>query len=476
MSAVVTLPTFTRFPRPKHGPRRDYRYLTEEPSITRVCRALGKEPQPWQRYVWAIGTEHRIEHGQRVYHYGDVLASTPRQSGKTTLLQPLRVYRMIRLSGAHLFSTAQTQKHASKRMLDMVGVIEASTMAPLFHTRHGKGDAGMKLLANGADLAQFTPNEEAAHGETSPYFDLDEIWFFSKDLGDTIMGGIRPSQITLHGLAQRWYTSTMGTAAQSGFMNELVEAGRAGTKPGLAYFEWSMPDGMEPYDPATWWTFHPALGNTITEDGLAADIDMPGGEWLRAYMNRLTEVSDTLMPMEAWDDLAGNPIPPALREVTIGFEVAPGNTCAAVVAAWHELDGTPVVRVLHQAPGTRWVIDYLRHLRALGAGQPVADAEGPARRLVDAMGEDEVRTLTFAERRLADQTILSVARDDATLIHDGSQPLRVAMANAQTRIRNGVELIDRDRSTQPVPSLIAASVALYADAHRPVSLGLGIAS
>lgn len=471
MSTQTTLRTFTHFPRPRFGPRRDYTYWTEEPSITRASRAQGKEPQPWQRYTWAVGTEYRIDaQGKKHYHYSDVLVSTPRQSGKTTLLQPLRTYRMIRMPGAHLFSTAQTQKHASKRMLDMVTMIEGSTMAPLFHTRHGKGDAGMRLLANGSDLAQFTPNEEAAHGETSPYMDLDEIWFFSKELGDAIMGGIRPSQITLHGLAQRWYTSTMGTL-QSGFMNDLVEAGRTGTRASLCYIEWSMPDGMDPYDPATWWAFHPALGNTITEEALRDDMDLPASEWTRAYMNRLTDVTDTLMPLEEWDDLAGDPPAPPLSEVTIGFEVSPGNMNAAVVAAWHDQAGVPIVRVLHQAPGTRWVIDYLRMLRQHGAPQPVADAEGPTRRLIDAMGEGEVRTLTFAERRLADQTILSIARDDGTLIHDGSKALRTAVANAQTRVRNGVELLDRDRSTQPIPSLIAASVALYANAHQPVSTG-----
>jgi hypothetical protein len=461
-------PAFTHFPTPRYAPRRDYSYFTEEPSITRVSRAMGFEPMPWQRFVWAVGTEYRLDSfGRKVYHYTDVLITVPRQSGKTTLLRPLRVYRMIIMaSGAHLFSTAQTQKHASKRMLDMVEIVDASQLGPLFKMRRGKGDAGMKLLANGTDLAQFTPNEEAAHGETSAYFDLDEIWFFTKELGDSIMGGIRPSQITLHGEAQRWYTSTMGTMA-SGFMNTMVEQGRAGTRPGLCYVEFSMPDGLDPYAPATWWTFHPALGNTITEDALRDDMDLPAGEWLRAYMNRITEVQDSLMPLEDWDDLARPHDAPALSEVSVAFEVAPGNTCAAVVACWHDpATGAPTGHVLHQAPGTLWVIPYLRMLHARGVRAFAADDGGPVRRLLDDIGDTlPVRALTFGERRLADQTLLAAARDDATLIHDGSKPLRLAMASAQTRINNGVEVIDRDHSLQPVPSLIALSVGLFASAH-----------
>lgn len=462
---------FTRFPRPTFGPRRDYSYRTEEPEITRTCRALGKEPQPWQRYVWAVGTEYRLDSwGRRVYHYRDVLITVPRQSGKTTLLHPLRVCRMILNDGAHLFSTAQTQKHSSKRMLDMLRVIESSKLSPLFKTRHGKGDAGATLIENYADIAQFTPNEEATHGESALYVDLDEIWFYSLELGNAIMGGIRPSQITFGARAQRWYTSTMGTL-ESEFMNEMVKRGRAQTDANLCYIEYSLPEGMDPYDPASWWMFHPALGNTITEESLRAEMSMPESEWLRAYCNRLTEVSETFMPLENWDDLAGpDRLIPDPADVCVAFEVSPGNENAAVVAGWYDDLDQPNVQVLHQAPRTAWLIDYLMELKNMGFTRFAADDGGPVRRVLDHLPEGfEVQRLTYSERYLADQTLLTAARDDATLVHDGSTPLRLAVASAQLRTRNGVELIDREKSLNPVPSLIAASVALYASRHPVAS-------
>lgn len=462
----MSLPVFEHFPRPRFGPRRDYSYLTEEPEITRMCRLMGKEPQPWQRYVWAVGTEYRLDaQGRKQYHYRDVMVTVPRQSGKTTLLQPLRLYRMTVFDGAYLFATAQTQKHASKRMLAMINAVENSRLGPLFKARRGKGDAGLVLKANGTDLAQFTPNEEAIHGETTPYVDLDEIWYFTRELGEAIMGGVRPAQITLGAQAQRWYVSTMGTLA-SEFMNDMVEAGRKGT-PGFCYIEYSMPDGLDPYDPKTWWLFHPGLGNIIQEEDLQAETTLPEGQWLRAYCNRLTEVTDALMPLEDWDAMTdpARTIPPP-SDVTVAFEVSPGNLNAAVVAAWHDDQGTPNAYVLHQAPGTVWVPGYLAMLRTLGFEHLAADDAGPVRRILDQLPDEwEVQRLSFAERRLADQTLITAARDDQRLIHDGSRPLRLALASAQTRINNGVELIDRDRSLNPVPSLIALSVALYAHAH-----------
>lgn len=467
--STSTLMTFRYFPAPAYGPRRDYSYLTEEPSISRICRAMGKEPMPYQRYVWAVGTEYRLDSwGRKQYHYDDVLVSTPRQSGKTTLLRPLRIKRMIDNDGAKLFSTAQTQKHASKRMLDMVNDIDRTIMAPLFKPRRGKGDAGLLLKANGSDLAQFTPNEEALHGETPIFVDLDEIWMYSQLLGDGIIGGARPGMITLHGQAQRWYTSTRGTL-ESEFMNTMVDACIAGERPRTAFFCWEMPEGMDPYDPATWWTYHPALGNTIPEDALASETDLPPGEFMRGYGNRLTERQSTFMPLEDYDLLTETfdeiaPIP--LAQATISFEVGASNENAAVVACWHQ-GRTPVVKLVHQAPGTAWLPDYLRALKADdGVTDFAADGEGPVKRILDHVRDDlNPRELKFAERRLADFSLITAMRDDAAAAIGKSSLLRIQVANAALKKTNGVEMFDRDKSTQPIPALVAAAVGLYANAH-----------
>lgn len=458
---------FERFPQPLYGPARDPRYLSEEAEITRICRAMGKEPQPWQRYVWDVATQYTLDpFGRRLYKYRDVLITVPRQSGKTTLLQPLRIVRMIHNPRARLFGTAQTQKHSSKRMLDMVEEVTNSALGPLFRPRRGKGDVGLRLIENGADLTQFTPNEEAVHGETPLYVDLDEIWYFTREQGTGIMGGITPAQITLGARAQRWYTSTMGTL-QSEFMNDMVKRGREGTDPNLCYIEYALADGLDPYDPANWWTFHPALGNTITVEALQDETKLPEGEWLRAYCNRLTEVADALMPLEDWDALAdpAQPIPP-MEDVTVGFEVSPGNENAAVVAAWTDTDGRPHAYVLHQAPGTAWLVEYLYDLAARGFTHFAADDAGPVRRVLDHLADNfPVKRLTYGERRLADQTLITAMRDEQTLVHDGSKPLRLALASAQVRINNGVEVFDRDKSLNPIPALIALSVALYGATH-----------
>ena len=77
-----------------------------------------------------------------------------------------------------------------------------------------------------------------------------------------------------------------------------------------------------------------------------------------------------------------------------------------------------------------------------------------------------MRTLSITERGIADGNILTAITETKSLRHDGSRPLRDAIANAATKDSNGVRLLSRDKSTAPIPALIAASVAVYGSQHQ----------
>lgn len=491
MTAVAVsrpLRQFDHAPAPAFAPARDLSYLSEGAEIARVARLLGIELMPWQRLVVDVATEYRLDaFGRRIYHYRTVVVSVPRQSGKTTLMGPVRLHRIMTRPGIDCFSTAQTGKDARSRILKLVEQVETSPLSPLFKPLRSNGAEGLQVKANGSKVTRFSPVMGALHGETPHLVDFDEIWRYTETLGDALLGGAKPGMITLGGQGQTWMISTKGTAAST-FMNRYVDTGEAGTDPTLAYFAWQMPAKADPDDPATWWRFHPALGNTITEDDLAAEMYADGvstSERIRAYMNLITTVSESIIEPEAWAGLAATPAggPPALRDVGIAYEVAPGNACAAVVAGWYDAEGAPCIRVLHQAPGTSWLIGYLAHLRdEYGITEVAADDAGPARRIsddlhpVDQAGAERpagygeiilpVRRLSLPDRQTADLDLLAAARDERVLKHDGARVLAQAVAAAQLRTTNGVERIDRDKSVGPVPSLIAGSLALWHAEHR----------
>lgn len=462
-------------PSPRFATPRDPDAPNDGAAIAKLSEIQGKPFMPHQRLIVDVGTE-RTPLG--LYKYSIVLVTLPRQSGKTTLVGPVQEHRIITRPNIKAFFTAQTGKDARARFNDLTKLVIASPLAPLFKVRRSIGSESLSL-ANGSSLNVFSPTPSSIHGETPHLVTLDEIWAHDEVRGNELLGAIGPAQITLGGHAQIWMISTQGTAL-SGFLNELVQMGVAGT-PGMAYFDWSMADGLDPYDPKTWWTFHPALGNTITEKDLAKEAKLqPAAEWMRAYMNRRTEAVNPVMTPEAWAQLAATKQEvPSRRDLAITYEVAPDNECAVVMASWRDSNGNPNTRVIHAAPGTAWLVPLVLWLKrnwkpaVLGA-----DDGGPTRRITDELrrelGDDAIFTTGARDFATACEALLTYARDDKTLIHDGSLSLSHSMAHLALRPMGEALRFSRQHSTGPIAALIAAAVGIYAFDHQDRPIGLPV--
>lgn len=481
---------FTYCPPAAHHPARDPSYRNEAREVAKVARLLGLTLMPWQLKAIEVATEYRLDaFGRRHYRYTRVLITVPRQSGKTTLLGPVQLHRILTRADSTAWFTAQTGKDAKKRMGDVIKLVEKSPAAPLFKTHLAAGAEGLSLPGNGSSLTRFSPTISALHGETPLLVSFDEIWKYSGELGTALLGAASPGQITYGDLAQIWMISTMGTL-DSEFMNEWVEKGRAGADPRLCYIEYSMAEGLDPYAPATWWTFHPALGNTITEGALQDETGLDAAEWMRAYMNRLTASERTVLDLDVWDDLYETVPAPARSSVALSFEVARDDAAAAVLASWRDEDtGRPCVRVVHSAPGSAWLAPYVVGLvREWRPAALAADGAGPVSRHVDAINAalsdlaDElpeqlrqVQTLSMREFGDACMAMLSAARDERTLLvvrtpEDVGDPLRDAVAALEVRTVNGVTKFSRDHSPRPIAAAIAAAVGMWAHAHQPAAV------
>lgn len=156
---------FTHAPAPTFAPERDLSYKTEGAEIARVARLLGLELMPWQRLVADIGTEYRLDQdGERVYKYKTVFVSVPRQSGKSTLMQPVRLHRILTRPGIDAFSTAQTGKAARERIMKMIERVETSPLAPLCKSLRSNGAEGLQVYANRSRLTRFSPVNGAQIG------------------------------------------------------------------------------------------------------------------------------------------------------------------------------------------------------------------------------------------------------------------------------------------------------------------------
>ncbi|MCV7538403.1 terminase large subunit, partial [Micrococcus luteus] len=260
--------------------------------IEKVAALLGQKLLPWQRFVARVATELTPD---GAYRYPVVLLCVPRQSGKTTLFRTRLAARCLSRPHVKAFATAQTGKDATERLFELSDAIETSRIGKTIKVRRAAGTSRI-TFHNGSKIQAFSPTPESLHGYTPNIVFLDEIFSFTQMQGDLLMGAITPAMQTVKD-RQLLMCSTKGTQ-DSTFLNDWIEKGRQATQDPdsqIAYFEWSLADDLDPFDPANW-DFHPGLaGGLITKaDIQQASETISKGEFTRAYMNRPTQTADTL--------------------------------------------------------------------------------------------------------------------------------------------------------------------------------------
>lgn len=470
---------------------RDPSRQTRGAKIGDLARALGWEPMPWQQHVWDVATE-LDQFGNYVYE--KVFVTVPRQSGKTTLFGPVKLQRAVEFPGCKVYFTAQTGDDARTLLKDLISRVESSPLTRFFDGKRSAAQTGM-VTPRGSEIWAFPPLAAKIHGKHPHLVGIDEIWTLDDvQAKGLITDGIEPAQRTLYGKRQIWYLSTAGTA-ESTFMKRQVKRGRRsvtepGSDPRFAYFEASLPEDADPYDREAFAAFHPAVGYTQDVDDLFALVDgtVPEEErvdhstWLRAYCNRWTESKDLLIP--EWAELVDATIGARWADVAIAWEVytddATKTTMGAIVASWRDANENPHTRVVHAAPGTQWMVDLLVKIHGYSPAAFGADNGGSTRRITDEVlrrlggddhdiPDDAVRTLNGIERSVADETWLTAARDEKTLVHDGSLTLSNGVAHLVLKRTGEIFKFSRSASTGPVAGPVASAVALWLYDHRDVA-------
>jgi phage terminase large subunit-like protein len=286
-----------RSPSPSSATRRTDR-SSHGAALAETARQLGVELLPWQQLVADVALEHVAGR----LSYRDVAVSVPRQSGKTTLLLSVLVHRMLSADGQRLSYSAQTRLAARARLLDVWWPrIARSPLGGRFAVTRGMGSESLRNV-NGSILTILSTDEAAGHGDVLDLAILDECWA----LDTRAEQATRPAMATRRN-AQLWLASTAGSD-RSVWWRQKVDGGRAavaeGVTVGSAFFEWCAPPDADIGDPTVWWECMPALGHTVEEATIAADLRvMHPREFRRAYGNQWPDESDqgwAVIPRDVW--------------------------------------------------------------------------------------------------------------------------------------------------------------------------------
>jgi hypothetical protein len=438
------------------------------PAVARIAAALGRPLMPWQRHVADVGGEVD-EAGRFVYPL--VVVTVQRQSGKTTLDLSQSVQRCLQAPRRKIWHTAQTGQDARKKWRELAEDIMTSPLRTVVQGRPHTSNGGERLtFVNGSQLRPHPPTRDSLHGEQSDLCNIDEAWVFDEIQGADLFQAITPTQATRPG-AQTWIYSTRGDRSSVWF-HGLLERGLAG-EPGIALFDWSIPEDADPMDLEVIAAHHPAFGHTIDMASLlrakATLADKPG-EFARAFGNRATGAGERIIPAAAWAAAATRADLPAGRPA-YGAAVARDGSAGALVAAVLAPDGVPWVEVIAHRPGRSWLVDAVTTLRDAGQGVAV-DRKGPAAPVADQLelAGVELLPLNVSDYAAACQDIYDrILAGPPPRVHLREHEALDTAADIAARrtLADGAWVWSRNRSAGDVSALEAATLAAWAVLRNP---------
>jgi hypothetical protein len=449
---------------------RDDRRRTMGPAVRRMTQALGMRCRcgcgplmPWQEYVADVGGE---VDDRGLYVYPLVIVTVQRQAGKTTVKQAQALQRAAQGPNRRVWDTAQTGQDARDKHREFVDLVMGSPVRALVDgkPRRAAGSEGLRLV-NGSTLRPHPPTRDALHGKQGDHNDIDEGWAFDPVHGDALLQAIDPTHATRPG-AQTWVWSTRGDHLSTWF-HDLIEQGYAGL-PGVALFDFGIPDDADPTDLEVIRRHHPAYGHMIGDDALtAAQTALKPGEFARAYGNRATTSTERVIAPEPWEAARSRADLPVGRPA-YGLAVAGDGSAGALVAAVLDRHGRPVVEVVEHRPGRSWLVDRVLELRDAGQGVAV-DRRGPAAPVADRLelaGVD-LLPLGLADTTAACQDLYDRVTDPAgpRLLHRSHEALDDGLDAAERRfVGDGGWVWKRNPHSAP---LEAATLAAWAVARNP---------
>ena len=301
---------------PRFGTPRDLSRVTLGHEVGEVARRLRKPLMPWQQHAVDVALEVDPDTGELFYE--EVVISVPRQSGKTTLLIALMVWRCLhmcrRLGTPQTVTYLAQTRNAGRLKLEreIIPLVRRATgLREVPHSRaRPERDTDWKpslnngsehiLFGTGSFLQVAAPTETGSHGDVLDMPVIDEAFAHQNDLVEQAVDAATITRTS----AQTYIISTAGNA-RSVFFWRKVLAGRRTVTEGRpsrsCYLEWSLPDDADYHDPEQWAQYLPALGHSIKAAKLATRLDkalanpdevddegyepgLPG--FLRGYMNR----------------------------------------------------------------------------------------------------------------------------------------------------------------------------------------------
>lgn len=416
---------------------------------------------PWQTRVNAVANEIVPDGDGWRFRYGVVVVTTPRRSGKTTLLGGNQVHRCLKLDDYRCWYTAQSGQDARDQWREWQGTISAA-MPGRWKYRHSNGEETATWPATRSFIRTFPPTPDALHGKATDFPALDEVWSLTLTQGAALTQAVVPTMAT-RPHSQLWVLSTAGDESSIWFRGWVDRAIASLGDPDtdIAFFDWSCPHDLDVTDPASWPQFHPAYGVTIGDRQMRAALDAMGpDQFARAFGNQWPAIEASWRA--GWAQLASGDTIPDPGRVYLAADAQVSHRSAAITAAGVLPDGRIAVEVIDHRNGVDWLVDRLGILTRKHRSPVAINASGPLGYLIpelQAAGSrvEVVSATGYAEAAARLRTLIV----SGGITHPDDPRLNRAVDGIETRSAGDRAVWKKRDSTVDETPLVAVSLSVW---------------
>jgi hypothetical protein len=431
----------------------------------------------WQQEVLIDSLGERSDGRWAAFEVGLVI---PRQNGKDAVLEARELAGLFLLGERLLIHSAHQFDTSLEHFRRLLFLIEET---PDFDRRvrrvtRSHGEEGIEL--KGGQRIRFrTRTKGGGRGFSGDLLVLNEAMILSQ----AAHGALLPT-LSARPNPQVWYVGSpvdQHIHEDGLVLSRIRHRGIAAADPGLAYFEWSLPEEIpadvteaRARDPEAWLVANPGLGIRITEEHV--DLEHRSMDARTFAVERLG-VGDwpnpdgsaaAVIDLEVWESLTdlGSQI---VDTFCFAFDVSPDRSSASVAAAGRRSDGVAHLEIVERRRGTGWVVARLAELNErwnpVGV---VCDASGPAGSLLYELGQAGVAAVPLKPKEHAQACGLLYDKvAQRTVRHLGTPELAAALRGASRRPLGDAWAWSRKSSAVDISPLVAATLALWGSETIP---------
>lgn len=470
------------------GTKRNTARHTDGAVVAAYAELLGTPLLPWQRYVADVAGE--IDPTTGTYFYDTVLLSTPRQAGKSTLVDTEDTRNTQWGPNRFVYYLAQTGKDAGDHFKEYLKKLQPSRLAQIARRPKLSNGAMQQAFSNGSIIMPMAVTKVAGHGVQGDKITLDEAFSLSADKGKAILDGFLPTTATRFKATgvqpQLWIASTEGTA-ESTFFNPRIDALREGRIPEhTCWFDWGIPPDADPEDLQTIMRYHPAAGLLWDMRQLKQFREQFGDDaagWARAFGNRRDMgISDRAIPADIWNSTQTAPVDASAlgnRPIMFGAAVDIDASHTSVSVAIANDDGTTTTQLLKILAGTGQAPAYIQRLCTEYHAPLIMDDRGPnadlSDRLHSMLDHNDEPLIDCCDMGAGDYLAIGQSYvsglQNGTILHATDIDLDDSAANCAKTWSGDAWRITRRGSTGLTSPLESCMLAAWGMSHQPDSDG-----